>query len=162
MPSVRSLPDHTCATCGKTYRPARAASRFCSRPCQWAQNGKNNISRRKPEGWHITNKGYVAGFVRIDGERVYYRQHRLVMERHLGRKLLPHEDIHHKNGIKTDNRIENLEVLPHAEHSTLSQKGRIHRRGYKMNITPEERARRSKAARERQLWTHGLPKRWPR
>jgi len=89
--------------------------------------------RHWERGWYKAKDGciyillkpndFFFPMARSDG---YIKEHRLVMAKHLGRCLHSWEIVHHKNGIKDDNRIENLELIP-----SISDHMRAHTNGYK-------------------------------
>ena len=107
-----------CPICGTSFKSHLVT---CSKECanKWKsiqQKGKNNPWWKG--GKYTDKKGYVH--VRTPGTKNkngYEWEHRLVMEKHLKRKLFPWELVHHRNGIKNDNRISNLEVVTHATHT---------------------------------------------
>lgn len=73
-------------------------------------------NKNDPSTWrkHLTSNGYVVLVYSDADGRKEIREHRWVMSQHLGRDLLPEETVHHINGVRTDNRISNLELWSSA------------------------------------------------
>ncbi len=78
------------------------------------QHGRWNGGRKIQRGYAYIRLSRDNFFYPLAHKNGYALEHRVIMAIHLNRCLLPWEIVHHKNGIKDDNRIENLELLPHA------------------------------------------------
>lgn len=100
--------------------------KYCSRKCAYSlrvrPSGLEYKLVTENKGWFKNLGGCVDehGYRKIHiGRSRYRREHRVFMEQYLGRKLDINEVVHHINGDKLDNRIENLKVMSKQEHDSL-------------------------------------------
>lgn len=100
-----------CKHCGKSF-PMFHSEQYCSREC-----GYKAMSERPSYNWNggknINTHGYIEVYIpenEMANGRGYVLEHRLVMSEQLGRILEKNEHVHHKNGDRSDNRPENLEL----------------------------------------------------
>jgi hypothetical protein len=131
-----------CSICGKEFHKVKSiykkdmkkcnAGKFCSFKCYTKSHeirnskGKKGILAHGWKGGRIYERGYKMilvddhpNAVLKGGGLKYVREHRIVMEKHIGRLLTKDEVVHHKNGNTLDNRIENLELMTNSQHCSM-------------------------------------------
>lgn len=113
-----------CIECGKErwvqFRKGKPVNNRCK---GYSKKGnKNNWTG----GRYKNLNGYILvwidsknPFSKMKSDRNYILEHRLIMAKHLGRCLESWEIIHHINGVKDDNRLENLFLMTQNKHSEL-------------------------------------------
>jgi len=132
-----------CPRCGKERWVARTATKHvsytalcahCSRQVNCIKHGEQSTGWKR--GWTKTGKGYIRVllqpedfYYQMTGKNIYVMEHRLIMAKHLGRCLQSWEIVHHKNGIKNDNRFSNLKLSTRGSHTIEHSQG--YRDGYR-------------------------------
>ena len=138
---VHQVAHKVCIECGITFPKPYSLSKngwdkqkLCSRKCRskflirTLLKGENNPRWNGGKG--TTSQGYVEIVAEVShskNARGRILEHRFVMEKYLGRKLLTTENTHHINGNKQDNRIENLMLVTNSEHRKFHRPSEVTR-----------------------------------
>jgi len=119
-----------CADCQRERWVMLRRDKPVSIRCSHCGHKRQHPLRKNPRlgyGKYRDSTGYIAVYITHDNffrsmadKSGRVREHRLVMAKHLKRCLLPWEIVHHKNGIKDDNRIENLQLISNDRHNQIT------------------------------------------
>jgi len=121
---------HACEDCGNerwTLLIRKHPQNKKCRACSCIEIGKKRRGKNSPQwkgGKTKSTDGYIEVWLSLDDffspmakRNNYVFEHRLVLAKHLKRCLHSWEIVHHKNGVKDDNRLENLELTTVGSHS---------------------------------------------
>lgn len=113
---------YSCSCCGikfTSYRSGKSGLRFCSQDCSKKyMKGENSLAFIS--GTTINSAGYKC--IKVGDKYLY--EHRLIMEEFLNRKLNKDEVVHHKDGNKLNNNLNNLELMTKHEHDIFHTRQR--------------------------------------
>lgn len=122
---------HACIDCGKERWVSLREGKPVSNRCLSCSK-KGGLNQRWNGGRILDSHDYIAiklqandFFYPMVDHQGYVEEHRLIMARHLGRCLWSWEFIHHKNGNKHDNKLENLELTTRSDHAKRHNLGQI-------------------------------------
>lgn len=109
-----------------------------------ARKGKGNSNWNG--GKYVDDKGYIRVRMPEHPYEVhgYVYEHRLVMEKFLGRHLESWESVHHINEVKDDNRVSNFFLCTAGEHSALHREGAVQPLEYKDHMRKKMREKHKK------------------
>ena len=96
---------------------------------RWKLNLHNSRIGEKSHLWKGGREVTASGYIRLNlGAGKRQLEHRFIMEQYIGRKLLKTEHVHHKNHIRNDNNIDNLELISAGKHIRMHNKDFIYER----------------------------------
>ena len=107
------LPASVCVVvgCGRKSKSKRMCQMHYMRVYTQGCHGPAGVLVQWGRTGPYTKEGYVFWhIIEPDGKRRRLYEHQRVMEEHLGRRLVKGESVHHKNGVRNDNRLDNLEL----------------------------------------------------